>query len=378
MNKPVILSVFKTAILLFSLLANSSIAAPAKPPADVIVSEVKLQSYAQSLELLGTLKALQSIELKANSSEILQKIFIKDGQTVSRNQLLFELSDQQELALLKQARINAAEKKRQYLRAQKLRGQGNITEAVIDERQAEWQSAEAEISIIQAQIDDRQIRAPFSGQIGLLNVSLGDLITPGTVLTTLDDTSELLLDLQIPSQYLESLFIDQQIKVYRAAPATLGRIYEADQEPILAKIIAISPRIDPQTLLLPVRAKISKPKKLKSGMIVKSQLQLNPLPSLMISNSAILMVGERKFVYRLNGVSADTFQASSDQIYSVEKIEVKLGQRLTGQTQIIEGLKAGDIVVSQGALRLSPKSQVLVKAVEKAGAPVSLKPKDQP
>lgn len=334
--------------------------ASAPPALPVIVAPVKLESKTQPLETLGTLKAIQSIEIRANVSEILQQIFVQDGQMVKQGDLLFELSDQQELALLEQAKVVAAEAKRQYERAKKLRGQGNITEAVIDEKQAQWKSAQAEIAIIEAQIADRKIYAPFSGQVGLLNVSRGDLINANNTLTTLDDTSKLYVDLQIPSQYLGSLSLNQTVHIFPPTPATMGKRLERNQAPIVAKIIAISPRLDPQTRLLPVRARIDEPQGLVSGMVVKSQLQLQPESKLWITNSSILMVGEKQFVYRLKQADLEV----SSKPYSVEKVEIELGERLAQYSAVIQGLSAGDIIISQGVLRVSPKSQVSIKAIE--------------
>ena len=372
---PLLLSTFviTQAVFLSSAIADPAKSAAGKGAIEVIIYPVDLDSKPQTLELLGKLKAKQAIEVRANVSEILQKSFISDGQTVAQGALLFELSDQQELAELKQAKINAAEKKRQYLRAKKLRGQGSITEAVIDERKAIWLSAEAEVEIMQAQVDDRQIRAPFAGQVGLIEVSHGDLITPSSILTTLDDTSALFIDLQIPGQYQDAVYVGQKIQVFAPAPATMGRVYELTDQQVEAEVIAISPRLDSKTLLLPVRALISQPKNVKSGMVVKSKIALRAQPSLMITNSAILMLGERKFVYRIKNLKSNQLSPLPSESFEVEKVEVKLGQRLPQFTEVIDGLNEGDIVISQGVLRLSPRSKVTIKAIQ-TDQQLSLKP----
>lgn len=334
----------------------------------VIVAPATFESRTQPLEVLGTLKAKQSIEVRSSVNDILKKIYITDGAKVNQGDLLFELSDREEFARLEKAQVVAAEAKRQFQRAQKLRGQGNITVATIDELKAIWESAKAEIQILNAQISDRLIKAPFDGTIGLINVSVGDYITANTQLTTLDDSSSLLLDLTIPSQYRNDLRQGQTIQVFPPAPATLGRVYESQGKPIIATVTAISPRLTTDTRLLPVRAEIQSPGDLKSGMVVKSQIQRQPAPKLWVPNSAILMVGERKFVYRLRQA---TLKVGSTP-YSVEKIEVKIGERLAKHTQIIQGLKAEDIVVSQGVIRLSPNAQVAIKAIEGQTPPQAL------
>lgn len=343
------------------LLSSAHAETPSKkPPISVIVSQVSLESKAQSLDVLGTLKAAQAIEIRPNVTEKLSKILVKDGQTVEQGQLLFELNDAEEFALLKQAQIQANEAKRQFERAKRLRGQGNITEAVIDEKQALWESANAEVEVIQTQLADRQIFAPFAGQIGLINVSRGDLVTVNTILTTLDDTSSLRVDFQIPSQYQNALYLGQTIQIYPPAPATMSRVYESSQTPTNAKVMAISPRVNAQTLLLPVRARIDQPQSLKSGMIVKSQIALKAAPKLWIPNSALLMVGEKKYAYRLKDAHAEVTGAE----YAVEKREISIGQRLSQFTEVLSGLQANDLIVSQGVLRLSPKSTVVIKAIE--------------
>lgn len=335
------------AAFISAFLLTSAQAAPDKQPVTVIAYKAMQEPVEQTLSLIGTLQAVQSVDIRATVTETVTDLPFSDGQMINRGEVIAKLNAEEEIAELKQAKIITAEAKRQYLRAQKLKGRGNITEATIDELKAEWHSAEAEQAIIQARINDRTINAPFAGRLGFKAVHEGALVTNNTLITTLDNTEQMYLDVQIPDPYLNKLQLGQEITFSSAGKSFSGTL------------TVINPRINQESRLLQVRALVENGEQfLKSGMQVQAQLNLGAEQQLLLPETAVLMQGEKNFVYVVQNPDSDS------ETFSVRKQLITVGKRYFGQIQIIGGIAAGDVVISQGILRLKPKSQIKIKAYE--------------
>lgn len=315
----------------------------------VIAYSVKPVKIPVNIEVLGRLHAKESVDITANVTEIVQAIHFKDGEKVRKSQLLVELNSQEELALLEEAKEATEEAKRQYDRVKEIEGRGSVTRSLIDERYRLWKTTEAKRKVIQAQLADRRLYAPFSGQVGFRQLSVGALVQAGTKIVSLDDTSQMKLDLLLPSQYLSNLKIGQAVEIETASYP--GRRFKG-------VLRAISPRVEANLRMIQARALIANPKaELKTNMMVQAFLHLPPQAKLMIPNSAILMLGDRQFVYRLKPSDASG-------IYQLEKVEIETGDRKAKLTQILKGLQEGDLIVSQGLMRISLRKPVRIKAMQ--------------
>ena len=347
---------------LFALTFSSAQAAPHGVP--VIVDTAQSRNLSEPLQLLGTLEARDSVEIKSTLSDYIEALLFRDGEQVKANQLLLRLRASEELQLLKQAQVLTQEAKRQYQRAQQLMGRGNMTQAKVDELHAVWQSAQAEQAVIEAQLQDREIRAPFAGTLGFRQVSQGALISSNQVITTLDDTEHLYLNLQVPEQLASQLKRGQTVRFQPQTLATLNQAY-ADKLPVYqATIDSISPRIDPESRLLPIRAEVdNREQTLKIGQLMRATIELQPRMGLTVPNTALLMVGERTFVYKI-GKETEFDEKINKQKYKIEKIEVTLGQRFKSFSEIVSGLNEGEQIVSQGLLKLNAKSEVHIRGSE--------------
>ena len=336
----------------------------AKPATPIIAAHVLEENLAQPLILLGELQAKEHLELKSNISDYIEAIHFDDGQFVEKGQLLVSLRADEERQAMKRAKILAAEAERQYRRAQKLIQRGNVTQATVDELKAAWESAVADLQVLKATLKDFEIRAPFSGTLGFRQVSPGALITTNQTIATLDDTQHLLLNLQIPSHLAEQVRVGQSLKFQPQTLATQQKI-RADQLPTYqAKVSAISQRMDNDSRLLPIRAAVANPNgALRSGQLVRVTMELQPNLGVTVPNTALLLVGEKSFVYKINVENPESLQDKTAE-YTLTKTKVTLGQRLTDRTEIISGLKPNELIVSQGILRISPKSQVKIKGFE--------------
>lgn len=328
------------------LAANGSMAA--KEALAVIGYEVNPISQTASLTALGRLQAKQSVDIAANVTERVKVLHFNEGQVVKRGQILITLEDQEERASLQEAKALAAEAQRQYQRVKDIENKGSITQSMIDEKYRQWQTAQAQIQVIEARLADRQIVAPFDGQLGLSLYSLGAMVSPGAKMVSLDDTSEMYLDLYVATRYLPQLKIDLALNLQVAA---------YPQHTFHGKILAISPRLEADLRLVKVRALIPNPLGLlKTNMSVKAQIQLTPQSQLRVPNTAFMMLGDQTFVYRLI--------ADQDKGYKAQKTLVTLGDMGSKTSEVLTGLKAQDLVVSQGVLRLKPNGLVSLKALE--------------
>lgn len=321
--------------------------APVKTALPVIAFETQAVSQPQQIHALGTLQASQSIQIAATVTDKIHAIHFEDGQWVRKSQLLLELNSAEELARLEQAKALSEETWLQYQRVKNVVGRGSVTQAQVDEKYREWQTAVAQRKIYEAQVADRRLYAPFEGELGLSQVAVGALVSAGEPIVTLDDTRRMKLDLLVPVKYLAHLSRGQAVSLTTSAYPE--RVFKG-------QIQAISPRIEQNVRMVQVRALVENPEHLlKTNMLVEARLQLPPQTQLQIPNSALLMIGDREFVYRLH--------AKGDS-YITEKIEVKSGQIGSAMTEITHGLKAGDLVVSQGVMRLKPNMTVRLKALE--------------
>ncbi|MDX1795606.1 MAG: efflux RND transporter periplasmic adaptor subunit [Hydrogenovibrio sp.] len=339
---------FSVRLLAFAALVFSSVGF-AKPPEQVIAYQVEMQTVPQSLKALGSLQAKESVNIAASVSEILKALHFEDGQQVRKSQLLIELNAQEQLAMLEEAKEVAAEAKRQYDRVKEIEGRGSVTRSLIDERYRDWKTAVAKRKVIEAQIADRRIYAPFAGRVGFHQFSVGAYVPAGTPIVTLDDTSEMKLELLLPSRYLSELKIGQPIRIQAASYP--NHVFHG-------KLSAISPRLQQNLRMVQVQARVPNPdNRLKTNMIVEAQLVLPPQHQLTVPNSAILMVGDHQYVYRLT--------AGQNGLYRTEKIEIVTGTRGYQSTEVQKGLAPGDIVVSQGVMNVSTQQSVKIKVMQK-------------
>ncbi|AZR81181.1 efflux RND transporter periplasmic adaptor subunit [Thiomicrospira sp. S5] len=320
-----------------------------KPPVPVIAYEVKPIAIPVHLQVLGRLESIESVDIAANVTERVKALHFKDGEFVRKSQLLVELNAEEEFALLEEAKEAAEEAKRQYDRVKEIEGRGTVTRSLIDERYRQWKTAEAKRKVIQAQIADRRIYAPFAGQVGLRNISVGALVQPGTKIVSLDDTRQMRLDLLLPSRYLRDLKLGQTVEI--ESTSYPGRRFSGQLE-------VIAPRVDETIRMVKARAMVDNPKgELKSQMMVQAFIELPTQEQLMVPNTAILMLGDRQFVYRM-------VPGQKPDVYQLERVEIETGERRNRMTQVVSGLETGDWVVSQGLMGISLNRPVSIKAMQ--------------
>jgi membrane fusion protein (multidrug efflux system) len=205
--------------------------------------------------------------------------------------------------------------------------------------EANMLSAKAKVEAARAVVNDRVIRAPFGGRVGLRNVSVGGLVTPGQIITTLDDTSVIKLDFTVPETFLATVKVGQQVEA--ASAAYNGEIFRG-------RVSGISTRVDPDSRSVTMRALIdNRNGRLKPGMFMSVRLTRDAGKALLIPEQSLVPQGDAQYVFRLAG---DV----------VTKQAVIIGRRKPGHVEVTKGLSPGDLIVIEGGEKLQDGAKVNV------------------
>lgn len=304
----------------------------------VTLAPVESRAFADVIEAVGTAKANESIDITAKSADTVGKLNFSDGERVEKGFVIAEMTSREQSADLGAARASLAEAEKAYGRISDLSRKGFATRAQLDGALAARDAASARVKALDSRVSDRLMRAPFSGVLGLRRVSVGSLVRPGDVITTLDDISLIKLDFTVPEAFIGSLKMGSTVKVTVAAYP--GRDFEG-------KVAGIDTRVDPVSRAVAVRAEIANADSaLKPGMLMTVNLITNQRTILAVPEEAIVPLESKQFVYL---VAPDK---------KAEQREIKIGARQPGFAEVLSGLKAGEKVVVEGTLRLRPGADV--------------------
>ena len=317
------------------------------PPAVVTTTVLSPAPWADSIEALGTASARESVNITAKVSETVAQVRFDSGDVVRAGDVLVTLSDRAELAGLNEASAAYREAQKLFERQQLLAQRQLVAASQFDTQRAARDAAKGRLDQVRAQLSDRVISAPFDGVLGLRQVSPGSLVTPGTVITTLDDISRIKLDFSVPERNLSVLATGQPVVASSDAYPT---------EEFRGTITSLGSRIDPVTRSLAARAEFENPeRKLRPGMLLEVRLQRAARDTLQVPELSLQQVGQQAFVFRVG---------SDDK---VAQVPVRIGARRPGWVEIIDGVEAGDRVVVEGIVKLKPG----VKIIEAKSTPAN-------
>lgn len=315
-------------------------AAMALPANGFVVEYSKLS---ENLSVNGNILAQDDVQLQPESSGRVTYLNIKEGAMVAKGTLLLKINDadwQAQVVKLK-AQLKIAETNLNRL-AELLAIKG-VSQAEYDVAENAVNNIKADIQILKVQIDKTELRAPFSGKLGLRNISLGAYVTPSTVITSLQNLSQLKIDVSVPEKYAGTIKLGDLMQCKVAGMET----------PFNAKVIAIEPSIDEMTRNIKVRALIqSSSSKLVPGAYVKVELKLKEIPnSILIPSSAV--IPDDRFTKVV--VVGDSCKAKF--------VNVEIGTRTEKSVQILDGLKLGDTILTTGLLQVKPGMPVKIVTV---------------
>ena len=301
---------------------------------------VQPQEFANTLAVTGSMEANEQVEIRGQVAGLIQNISFQEGSSVKKGQVLVKIDDTELRAQLSQAltRQNlAAENAR---RARLLLEKEAISREELDVAVAELKSLQAQTQLIQAQLAKTTIRAPFSGRIGLRNVSAGGYLTPETVIANLVSTDPVKLTFSVPEKYANQVKNNTEITFTVAGSA----------EKYKATVYAIEPGIEAASRTLQLRARAANPNgELRPGSFANIVLPLTTIPgALLVPTQAIVPVQDGKKVFVSENGKA-------------KEVMVETSTRTEKDILITSGLKAGDTVLTTGIMTLKPSAPVKVK-----------------
>lgn len=318
----------------------------------VLAMPVRLETFADRLEAIGTLQANESIVVTARVQGIIKEINFRDGQMVEAGTTLVQFDEAEQRARLQVELANLEEQRKQFERISGLARANATSEARFDEQQAAVKKAEANVAAARARLADYTIKAPFTGRLGTRRISSGALVTPGTVITTLDDLSIVKLDFSIPETFLSTLRVGLDIEAVSSA---------YPNEVFRGTVTSIDTRIDPTTRSVGIRAELpNEDQRLRPGMLIVVDLIKDRRDSLMIAEEALVPFENKQYVFVVD--SDDT----------VTRTPISIGRRRPGSVEVLEGLNLGDLVVTEGNTALSTGNKVrLLNDTEVRDGPAS-------
>jgi membrane fusion protein, multidrug efflux system len=322
--------------------AKPQTAAFSQTPIIVVTAPVRVERLSLETEALGTARANESVDVTAKVSNLVTAVRFADGQQVRSGQVLVELDGKEARADLAAAEAALTESRSQYKRSRELYSTRVLSEAQLEQIEATLKGNDARVAAARARVADTVIIAPFSGRVGLRRVSVGSLVSPGTVITTLDDTSTIKLDFAVSENYLPSLTVNLPISARSVAYP--GRVFDGH-------VGSVDSRVDPSTRSLMVRALLpNRDGVLKPGMFMTVNLSRGESDALVVPEEALVPEAGDVYVYVVKSGS------------TVEKRIVKTGQRRVGAVEIVAGLAAGDSVVIEGTQKLRDGAPVSMQA----------------
>ncbi len=310
-------------------------------PATVEVGKVLAVKLSDDAQAVGSLRSRQSVIIKPEVSGRISVLGFRDGQPVKRGQLLVQLDDMLQQAQLQQAQAQASIARTNLQRSRELLAQSFVSQSAVDQNAAALEVAAAQVALAQAQLARMKVLSPFDGIAGIRQVNVGDYLKDGAEVVGVEDLSRLLVDFRLPERYLAQLRVGQPIEV--AIDALPGTIVKGQVE-------ALDSQVDANGRSLLVRARVDNPSAtLKSGMFVRPRVVFNVRDgALVVPEEALVPMGGKQFVYKV-------VEGAGGQKVA-RRIDAKLGLRQPGRVEILEGLAAGDLVVTAGQARLRGES----------------------
>ncbi|MCB1823098.1 MAG: efflux RND transporter periplasmic adaptor subunit [Candidatus Competibacteraceae bacterium] len=330
-----------TALVMFSISPLAVLAqAKAMPPLPVKAAPVTRKTLDVEATAVGTLRADESVMVRPEIAGRVATIHFREGQKVRQGEPLVTLDQEEYQAQLASSAAQLALEESSYRRLQDMDRKNLTSQQNLDEGKAKLDTARAQQELNRVRLNKTVIRAPFDGVIGLRQISPGAYVKPGDDLVAMEGLGAMKLDFRVPETYLARLAVGQRLT---------ARVDAYPEQGFEGVIYAIEPALDEETRTVLLRARLPNPgNKLRPGLFARVSLILERRENaLTVPEQAIVPVGQTTFVYRVvNGKAAMT--------------PVKLGLRQPGLVEILQGLDAGDRVVTDGQLKIRDGAAVQV------------------
>jgi membrane fusion protein (multidrug efflux system) len=341
-----------------------------KPPVNVAVATATERPWQARLPTVGTLKALQGVDLSLETDGTVTDVQFQSGQKVKAGQPIVQLDSAVETALLETAQADLGLAQVDYSRGSQLVGSQAISKGEFDRLSAVLKKSKAQVNQLKAALGKKSILAPFSGTIGIRQVDVGDYVATGTMIATLQDISSLYVDFFVPEQSVPKIAIGQPVQIIVAA-------YPGENFP--GTITAINPKVENSTRNVQVRAKLANPDgKLLPGMFASLEVLLpDPQPRIVVPESAITytLYGNSVYVVAQKKAEDGTVEkdAKGQPVLIAERRFVETGERRDAQVMVTKGVQNGEQVVTAGQIKLDNGAHIAISddktLSEKNGSP---------
>jgi len=313
---------------------DRAVVQPSRPPVPVTVIRAEVREFQDEASALGTLRAWESVDISASVSQIVTDIGFEDGQQVAKGDVLALLKQDAERATLRELQASLQDARREVSRLENLARKNQVAQTELDKARTQQEIIRHQIEAVEARIADRTIVAPFSGVLGLRQVSEGALVTPGQRLTTLDDVSRMRLEFTVPATLLGFLRPGQEVE---ARTPAFDRVFPG-------VITAIDSRIDPVARSVASRATLeNEDQLLRPGLLMEVTVRGEKRQTLLVPEESLQSRATQHYVWKIHDNTA-------------VRTAVRIAGRVPGWVEIVAGLEEGDLVVRDGVGRLSGES----------------------
>jgi membrane fusion protein (multidrug efflux system) len=320
-----------------------------KQPQTVSTEDAKKQEWKNKIEAVGTLRAVRGVDISSEVAGIIEELRFESGDKVDAGSLLVKLRVNDDLAALASLQADAELADLTYNRDLRQLKEHSVPQATVDMDMANLQKAKALVAQQQAVIEKKYIRAPFAGNLGLRAIDLGQYLSPGAVIVTLQSLDPIFFDFYLPQQELSNIKIDQEVKVK-------NDLYP--DKIFTGKIWAINSKVDSVTRNVQVRASLDNPDDiLLPGMYASVEIDLGVAQDyITLPQTAIIYNPYGNTVY----IVKKDKNENGKPILTAQQKFVTLGPTRGDQVAVLSGIEEGDTVVTTGQIKLQNGSELIV------------------
>lgn len=316
-----------------------------KSAVTVEVKQVEVSTVIEEIDSVGTLSSDESVIIRPEVAGRITKVNFTEGQKIEKDQIILEIDSSIYRAELAKTKATYEISKLNYKRSTELQKKGATSEQARDEAFARLKENEAAVELAEARLDKTTIKAPFAGVIGLRSVSSGDYLDTGREISHLESVDKMKVEFSIPEKYLAKISIGQDINAK----------FDAYKDKVFhGTVFAIDPKIDPDTRNIRIKAIISnKEYMLRPGMFAFVNLIVEKRDnSILVPEESLIPKGKDLSVFKV---------VDSKAVFT----PVVIGQRKNAKAEIVQGLKAGDSIITAGHMKVRDGADIIVAGEQK-------------
>jgi|LakMenEpi03Aug12_release.lakeMendotaPanAssembly.Ray.scaffolds.fasta_scaffold181563_2 membrane fusion protein (multidrug efflux system) len=319
------------------------------PVETVSTTEVIREKWERSVESVGSLRAVQGADLSTESSGVIAKIFFENGQEVKQGDLLVELDHETESANLRSAEAEADLARTVYERTKRLRANNTVPQSDLDAAESQLRKTAAVVEQLKSTINKKQLRAPFSGRLGIREVNLGQFVDNGATIVSLQALDPIYVDFLLPQQLIAGLAVGQPLKLFTDVYPDRG---------FDGSLTAINSEIDPVTRNIRLQGTLQNGDgALRPGMFARVILTLGEAEEVVcLPATAVIAAPYGDSVFVLENETAEDGSARR----VAKQRFIRTGRARGDFVSVVQGLEPGETVVSAGAFKLRNGSPVEV------------------